>query len=128
MEGFENAPMLRLTVIAVSALLAASASANVVSDMRVVGDSERTRFVVDLEKSPDFNVLRLANPYRLVIDLASPTVFDPVWPALKAGVLTTRRWGRRKPGRGAACGPPTFVPSMAAGQATGVRATTGSEA
>ena len=61
--------MLRLIVIAVSALLAASASANVVSDMRVVGDSERTRFVVDLEKSPDFNVLRLVNPYRLVIDL-----------------------------------------------------------
>ena len=66
-------PMLRLLAILIVAALAAPASANVVADMRVIGDAARTRFVVDLEKSPDFGILRLANPYRLVIDMPAST-------------------------------------------------------
>jgi N-acetylmuramoyl-L-alanine amidase len=91
--------MLRLIVIAVSALLAASASANVVSDMRVVGDSERTRFVVDLEKSPDFNVLRLANPYRLVIDLPEVQFAGAGANGEGRGLVSDYRYGLIAPGK-----------------------------
>ena len=73
MEATEDiSPMrlsMRLIAVLVWAALAGSASANIVGDMRVIGDSARTRFVVDLEKSPEYGVLRLANPYRLVVDL-----------------------------------------------------------
>ena len=91
--------MLRLIVIAVSALLTASASANVVSDMRVVGDSERTRFVVDLEKSPDFNVLRLVNPYRLVIDLPGVQFAGAGANGEGRGLISDYRYGLIAPGK-----------------------------
>ena len=56
-------PALRLTLIALLAVFAAGfvgrASANLVGDMRVIGDAKRTRFVVDLEKSPEYGLKRL---------------------------------------------------------------------
>lgn len=38
-------------------------------DARAAGNSERTRFVIDLEKSVEFSAFTLADPYRVVIDV-----------------------------------------------------------
>src|SRR5687767_6769732 len=94
--------MLRLlSVLMVAALcaLAAPASANIVLDMRAVGDPERTRFVVDLEKNPDFGVLRLANPYRLVIDLPDIDFKEPAKPGEGRGLISDYRYGLIAPGK-----------------------------
>jgi N-acetylmuramoyl-L-alanine amidase len=94
--------MLRLlSVLIVAALgaLAAPASANIVLDMRAVGDPARTRFVVDLEKNPDFGVLRLANPYRLVIDLPEVDFKDPAKPGEGRGLISDYRYGLIAPGK-----------------------------
>jgi N-acetylmuramoyl-L-alanine amidase len=91
--------MLRLLCAALALLAVSSASANVVSDMRVVGDAERTRFVVDLEKSPDFGVLRLTNPYRLVIDLPQVEFDEPARPGEGRGLVSDYRYGLIAPGK-----------------------------
>jgi N-acetylmuramoyl-L-alanine amidase len=91
--------MLRLLLAAFALLTVSHAFANVVSDMRVVGDSERTRFVVDLEKSPDFGILRLANPYRLVIDLPDVEFGEPARPGEGRGLVSDYRYGLIAPGK-----------------------------
>lgn len=49
--------------------LALSAGMPVGTDGRVVGDNNRTRFVLDLSQEVDFTVFSLADPYRVVLDL-----------------------------------------------------------
>ncbi len=39
------------------------------TDMRIGVHTDRTRFVLDLSERVDFKIIRLGNPYRLVIDL-----------------------------------------------------------
>jgi N-acetylmuramoyl-L-alanine amidase len=68
--------------------------------MRVIGDAERTRFVVDLERSPDFGVRRLANPYRVVIDIPEVEFPAPSGPGEGRGLVTEYRYGMIAPGRG----------------------------
>jgi N-acetylmuramoyl-L-alanine amidase len=85
--------MLRLLLMPLLAVLAWPAAANTVSEMRVIGDMERTRFVVDLEKNADFGILRLANPYRLVIDLPEVTFVEPAPPAEGRGLISDYRFG-----------------------------------
>ena len=68
-------------------------------DMRVIGDPERTRFVVDLQKSPDYGILRLANPYRLVIDLPEVDFKDPAQPGSGRGLISDYRYGLIAPGK-----------------------------
>jgi N-acetylmuramoyl-L-alanine amidase len=85
--------MLRLLLIPLFLVLAWPAAANSVSEMRVIGNSERTRFVIDLEKSPDFGILRLANPYRLVIDLPAVTFGEPATPGEGRGLISDYRHG-----------------------------------
>lgn len=82
-------------------LLAASgpAAANVVSDMRLIGDTDRTRFVVDLERRPDFRILRLANPWRLVIDLPDIDFGDSAVPGTTRGLVSDYRYGLIAPGK-----------------------------
>lgn len=84
---------LRLISILVWTTFAGAAFANAVSDMRLIGDPERTRFVIDLEKGPEFGLLRLANPYRLVIDLSDVEFAAP--PALGEGrgLISDYRYG-----------------------------------
>ena len=41
----------------------------VASDVRVAGDSKRTRFILDLDKSVPLRAFALADPYRVVVDL-----------------------------------------------------------
>jgi N-acetylmuramoyl-L-alanine amidase len=90
---------LRLIAFVVLALLAGRAAANIVNDMRVIGDPERTRFVVDLEKSPQFGVSRLANPYRLVVDLPDVDFKDSAKPGSGRGLVSDYRYGLIAPGK-----------------------------
>jgi N-acetylmuramoyl-L-alanine amidase len=94
---------LRLTIYAVLAALAAGlvarADANVVGDMRVIGDATRTRFVVDLEKSPEYGLKRLSNPYRLVIDLPDVAFGQPERPGEGRGLISDYRYGLIAPGK-----------------------------
>lgn len=46
-----------------------AADTNIVTDARVVGDTDRTRFIADLSDDVDISVFLLADPYRVVIDL-----------------------------------------------------------
>lgn len=91
---------LRRFLIALLLLAGAGpAAANVVSDMRVIGDADRTRFVVDLAKRPDFRILRLANPYRLVIDLPGIEFEEPAAPGSARGLISDYRYGLIGPGK-----------------------------
>ncbi|MGC2315167.1 MAG: N-acetylmuramoyl-L-alanine amidase [Bradyrhizobium sp.] len=47
----------------------AAASFPIASDARVAGDSKRTRFVLDLDKTIKFHAFALADPYRVVVDI-----------------------------------------------------------
>ncbi|MBA3517668.1 MAG: AMIN domain-containing protein, partial [Rhizobiales bacterium] len=91
--------MLRFAFLLVLAALAGPASANVVGDMRVIGDSARTRFVVDLEKNPDYRVLRLSNPYRLVVDLPDVDFKEAAKPGEGRGLISDYRYGLIAPGK-----------------------------
>ena len=90
---------LRLISILVWATLAGAAFANAVSDMRLIGDPERTRFVIDLEKGPEFGLLRLANPYRLVIDLPDVEFAAPPAAGEGRGLISDYRYGLIAPGK-----------------------------
>jgi N-acetylmuramoyl-L-alanine amidase len=67
--------------------------------MRVIGDAERTRFVVDLEKNPEFGLLRLTNPYRLVIDMPDVEFRDAAEPGEERGLISDYRYGLIAPSR-----------------------------
>jgi N-acetylmuramoyl-L-alanine amidase len=92
--------MLRLSVIFLMLVPAGAALANAVGDMRVIGDAERTRFVVDLEKRPEFKILRLSNPHRLVIDLPEIEFGGPAEPGSARGLVSDYRYGLIAPGKG----------------------------
>lgn len=92
--------MLRLALVLIAVAIADHAAANDVADMRVIGDAQKTRFVVDLEKSPDFSVLRLASPYRLVIDLPDVEFSEPAKSGGGRGLISDYRYGLIAPGKG----------------------------
>jgi len=90
--------MLRIVCFLLFALSPATLLANPVSEIRLVGDLKRTRLVVDLAAVPEFAVLRLTNPYRLVIDM--PNVeFGPATPGAGRGLVTDFRYGLIAPGK-----------------------------
>ena len=91
---------MRFIVAVCMALSAGSAFANAVSGMRVIGDSERTQFVVDLEKSPQYGLLRLTNPNRLVIDLPDAEFPEPAEPGEGRGLISDYRYGLMAAGKG----------------------------
>ena len=64
-----NISVCRVLLLGVFVFVSAGALANTVTAIRVIGDPQRTRLVVDLEKSPDYGVQRLSSPYRVVIDM-----------------------------------------------------------
>ncbi len=67
--------------------------------MRIVGDTSRTRFVIDLAKSPDYHLLRLANPNRLVIDMPDVGFSGPAKPGEGRGLVSDYRYGLIAPGK-----------------------------
>lgn len=85
--------VLRLILIAFAAVSAGGALANAVADMRVIGDAEKTRFVVDLETTPEYAVSRLSNPDRLVIDLPDVEFDEPAKPGKGRGLVSDYRYG-----------------------------------
>jgi N-acetylmuramoyl-L-alanine amidase len=78
---------------------AAPPAENVVSDMRIVGDAQKTRFVVDLAANPEFSVLRLASPYRLVIDMPDVRFDEAVKIGKGRGLISDYRFGLFAPGK-----------------------------
>jgi N-acetylmuramoyl-L-alanine amidase len=71
-----------------------------VSDIRVVGDEKRTRFIADLTAPVEAQVFALADPYRVIVDLRE--VRFPVSDTLGAsarGLITAFRYGLISPGR-----------------------------
>jgi N-acetylmuramoyl-L-alanine amidase len=94
---------LRLIVVALisglTAGMAGGASPNLVSAMRIIGDASRTRFVVDLAKSPEYDLKRLANPHRLVIDMPQVDFEGPAKPGEGRGLVSDYRYGLIAPGR-----------------------------
>jgi N-acetylmuramoyl-L-alanine amidase len=85
--------VVRLVFMLVAAASASGALANAVADMRVIGDSERTRFVVDLDATPQYAVSRLSNPDRLVIDLPDVEFGAPAQAAEGRGLVSDYRYG-----------------------------------
>ena len=75
------------------------ARANDVAGMRVIGDTQRTRFVVDLDKNPEYGILRLANPYRLVIDLPDAVFPEALAAGEGRGLISDFRYGLIAPGK-----------------------------
>jgi N-acetylmuramoyl-L-alanine amidase len=52
---------------------AVASSFPVASEARLAGDSKRTRFVLDLDKTIQFRAFTLADPYRVVVDIPQVT-------------------------------------------------------
>lgn len=72
----------------------AGAAANInVYGMRLVGDQRRTRFVIDLDTPPEYAILHLSNPYRLVIDLPLVTFTAPRAQTYGRGLIAGYRFG-----------------------------------
>ncbi len=94
---------LRLIVVALISVLTAGmaggASPNLVSAMRIIGDGSRTRFVVDLAKTPEYDLKRLANPHRLVIDMPRVDFEGPAKPGEGRGLVSDYRYGLIAPGK-----------------------------
>jgi len=93
---------LRLSIVAMlvaAAGLAVGATANLVDAMRIVGDATRTRFVVDLSKGPEYKIVRLANPNRLVIDMPNVDFHETANSAEGRGLVSDYRYGLIAPGK-----------------------------
>jgi N-acetylmuramoyl-L-alanine amidase len=67
--------------------------------IRLVGDKARTRLIVDVSRQTKFGLLRLRNPYRLVIDMPKTIFgFEPD-PADGRGLVKDYRYGLVGPGK-----------------------------
>ncbi len=64
-----------------------------VHGMRLVGNDKRTRFVVDLDTPPEYGILRLTDPYRLVIDLPRVIFTAPAATTNGRGLVADYRFG-----------------------------------
>jgi N-acetylmuramoyl-L-alanine amidase len=84
--------MIRLLLILL-ALAATPAFSATVTDMRLIGDAARTRLVVDLDEEPQYGLMRLADPDRLVIDMADTVFADSVTPGDGRGLVSDYRYG-----------------------------------
>jgi len=91
--------MLRLALFLVSVVFAVPTLANVAGDMRVIGDAAKTRFVVDLERSPEFIVRRLMNPYRLIVNMPEVEFTAQAKPNNGRGLIKDYRYGLMAPGK-----------------------------
>ncbi|MFO1184280.1 MAG: N-acetylmuramoyl-L-alanine amidase [Bauldia sp.] len=73
---------------------AAEPAARVIRDARIVGDSGRTRLVVDLSDPVEVNVFTLADPYRVVVDLPDVQFSLPTGTGAKGrGLIAAFRFG-----------------------------------
>jgi N-acetylmuramoyl-L-alanine amidase len=91
--------LIRILVFIALGLSASNAAENVATGMRAIGDEARTRFVVDLQKNPDFGLVRLTDPNRLVIDLPDVEFSEPARPGEGRGLISDYRYGLIAPGK-----------------------------
>ena len=79
---------------------AASQPVAVATDARIAGDGARTRFVLDLDAPITFSVSKLADPYRLIIDLpAMDFRLAPRAGEEGRGLIKAWRYGSFAPGK-----------------------------
>jgi N-acetylmuramoyl-L-alanine amidase len=77
----------------------ASSDFPVASDARLAGDSKRTRFVLDLDKSIQFRAFALADPYRVVVDIPQVSFQLPPEAGITGrGLVKAFRYGLVMPG------------------------------
>jgi N-acetylmuramoyl-L-alanine amidase len=99
------AAFVRAAVLAVLALACLTAAAfaegtPVASDGRVVGDDNRTRFVLDLTDEVDLSAFTLAEPYRVVVDLPEIDFRLPAGTGTTGrGLVSDWRYGQFAAGR-----------------------------
>lgn len=86
-----------LLILDVAARPAGAANVN---DVRLIGDGQRTRLVVDLDVEPIFGVLRLVDPHRLIIDLADVAFSESISAVSGRGLVADYRFGLIAQGRG----------------------------
>jgi N-acetylmuramoyl-L-alanine amidase len=91
--------MLRLLLVLAAAVFAGGAAANKIADMRLIGDADKTRFVVDLEATPQYAISRLSDPERLIIDLPEAEFADPAKRGEGRGLVSDYRYGLIAPGK-----------------------------
>jgi N-acetylmuramoyl-L-alanine amidase len=97
--------LVRAAVLAVLALACLSAAAvaegaPIASDGRVVGDDNRTRFVLDLTGEVDLSAFTLAEPYRVVVDLPEIDFRLPAGTGTTGrGLVSDWRYGQFAAGR-----------------------------
>ncbi|TDI58981.1 MAG: N-acetylmuramoyl-L-alanine amidase [Alphaproteobacteria bacterium] len=100
----KNSTIYILMMLAVVSLISAAssasaASATTVTGVRIGDHAKSTRFVLDMEKSVDFHLFMLADPYRVVVDL--PSMDWNISPGDKqkaAGLIQAYRYGIFQPG------------------------------
>lgn len=69
-------------------------------DARIAGDDKRTRFVVDLNGSPEFISFTLADPYRVILDFPDLAFNMPPATGHKGrGLVSAFRYGLFAPGK-----------------------------
>jgi N-acetylmuramoyl-L-alanine amidase len=71
----------------------------VASDARLAGDAKQTRFILDLDKPVQFRAFALADPYRVVVDLAQVNFQLPAGVGVTGrGLVKAYRYGLVMPG------------------------------
>lgn len=91
--------MTRLLLLLIALLAATPAAAATVTDLRLVGDATRTRLIVDVDGEPRYGLLRLADPFRLVVDLADAAFAGEPRPGEGRGLVSDYRYGLIAPGK-----------------------------
>jgi len=69
-----------------------------VKGMRIWNSSEKTRFVLDIDRPPEYQVFTLDDPKRVVLDLEEAKLVTPLLGDLKDSVINRIRSGRRGSG------------------------------
>ena len=82
------------------ATIAGAAEPAVANKVRIGGDMKRTRFVADLDREVGFSAYALAEPYRVVIDMADVRFALPEDAGRKVrGLISAYRYGEVATGR-----------------------------
>jgi N-acetylmuramoyl-L-alanine amidase len=84
---------------ATGASAAPAESAVIASDVRVGGDDNQTRFIVDLSRKIDIRAFTLANPYRVIVDMPQVNFQFPAQTGERGrGLVKAFRYGLVLPG------------------------------
>jgi len=100
LAAFVRAAVLAVLALACLTAAAFAEGAPIASDGRVVGDDNRTRFVLDLTGEVDLSAFTLAEPYRVVVDLPEIDFRLPAGTGTTGrGLVSDWRYGQFAAGR-----------------------------